>query len=224
MTTFLTVPTRGDHPELLEALIHASSIPRHKIVIVRTADVQVPAGVAVLDAIGPLNIHRWWNLGIDYAKDHGASNVAVLNDDLVINSHTITDLARALEATGAAIATPGPQVRLHRNRMPLRRLLIGSLWILDLSSGLTPNEDLRWWYGDDDLDIRARRDFGGVVTAPVWFKHPHAGKATDTSPLLQQLVVQDEQTFRKTHPLAYYWRILDRKSGGRLRHEWKPGP
>ena len=222
MPTFLTVPTRGDHPELLEALVHASSIPRQNIAIVRTADVPVPAGVAVLDAIGPLNIHHWWNLGIDYAKDHGASSVAVLNDDLVINSHTITDLTSALEATGAAIATPGPQVRLHRNRMPLRPLLIGSLWVLDLSSGLKPNEDFQWWYGDDDLDIRARRDFPGLVTVPVWFEHPHAGQSTETSPILQELVAQDERTFRNQHLLAYGWRVLDRKSGGRLRHSWKP--
>jgi len=222
MPTFLTIPTRGDHPDLLEAIIHASSIPRRNIVIVRTADVPAPAGVVVLDASGPPNIHRWWNMGIDHAKDHGASSIAVLNDDLVINARTITDLTRALETTGAAIATPGPQVRLHRDRMPLRPLLIGSLWVLDLSAGLRPNQEFQWWYGDDDLDVRARRDFGGLVTAPVWFDHPHAGEATNTSPLLQQLVIQDERTFKKSHPLAYYWRILDRKSGGRLRHKWKP--
>jgi hypothetical protein len=222
MTTFLTVPTRGDHPELLEALCRASTLPRQNIVVIRTADVPVPEGVAVLDASGPLNIHRWWNMGIDYAKHHGASNVAVLNDDLVIDAQTIIGLTSALEASGAAIATPGPQVRLYRNHFPLRPLLIGSLWVLDLKSGLRPNENFQWWYGDDDLDIRARRDFNGLVTAPVWFDHPHASQATDASPLLQQLVAQDEQMFRKSHPLAYSWRILDRKSGGRLRHKWKP--
>ena len=222
MTTFLTVPTRGDHPELLEDLIQASSVPRENMVIVRTADVPVPANVAILDAEGPLNIHRWWNMGIEYAQANGGSEVAVLNDDLIINSATIPDLVKALHATGAAIATPGPRDRLYRNRLPLRPLLIGSLWVLDLQSGLRPSEDFQWWYGDDDLDIRARRNFNGLVTVPVWFDHPHAGQATETSQMLQELVEQDEETFKKTHPLAYSWRILDRKSGGRLRRKWKP--
>lgn len=222
MSTFLTVPTRGDHPELLAGLIHASSLPLENIVIVRTADVRVPKGVKVLDDSGPTNIHRWWNKGIEFAAEHGATNVAVLNDDLVVGRDSIGALTRMLTMTGATIATPGPEPRLHRTRFPLSPVLIGSLWVLNVHSGLRPDERFRWWYGDDDLDIRARRDFGGVATTPVWFAHPHASEATNSSPFLQDLVAQDARFFHKKHPLAYRWRLVDRKLGGRLRRNWVP--
>jgi len=214
----VTVPTRGDHPELLEQLVIDSGVPRHEFIIVRTANVSTPDGVTVIDDFGGLNIHRWWNTGIACAKERGADYVAVLNDDISIEPGAIQELAAIAAKTGSTIATPFKSRRRFKNRLPLRPVLIGSLWLLDLKTELRPDENFHWWYGDDDLDIRARRDFNGIITMPINFEHVHGGEATESSSELEGFVRLDELYFKSKYPLPYFWRILDRKLGGILRH------
>lgn len=213
----VTVPTRGDHPDLLERLVAACGVEREAFIVVRTAPIDPPLGASSLDDFGPINIHRWWNAGLDAAQQLGADYCAVINDDIAVGEGTIEALAGAAHRSGAAIAAPGTRYRLMRDRYPVRPALLGSLWVLDLRCRLRPDEGFRWWFGDNDLDIRARRDFGGLVTVPVSYQHLHASESTDTSPTLQALARQDEETFKDKHPLAHYWRVLDTRLGGRLR-------
>jgi hypothetical protein len=53
-----------------------------------------------------------------------------------------------------------------------------------------------WWYGDCDLDIRARRDFGGVVNVNVDFEHLHSGEGTAKSAALQVQSDKDAITYQ----------------------------
>jgi hypothetical protein len=87
--------------------------------------------------------------------------------------------------------------------------------MVNLAHGLRPSEDYRWFFGDDDLDIRARTRFSGIVTVPVTFEHLHAGAATDASPVLQGLIVHDEEVFRRAHPAHYVQRKLRDRMQGR---------
>ena len=90
---FLTIPTRLDHPELLEALIERSSVPRERVILVATApNLELPTGCIVINDFDPPNIQRWWLTGIEEAIRRGASAVAVLNDDLRINEATLPTL------------------------------------------------------------------------------------------------------------------------------------
>jgi len=193
---FLTVPTAGNRTELLNSLIEDCGLPPSRIVIVATKpNLEFPSGVLVVEDLGPPNIQRWWALGIAAAEDRGATAVAVLNDDVRISKETLPALHEAMQATGAAIACPSrPGIRdgLHRRPLiPYEPRIWGSIWVLDLATDLRPDSRYQWWYGDNDLDIRARKDHGGVVLASVDYEHVHPTEATFSSPDLIALVDQD---------------------------------
>jgi len=215
---FLTIPTAGDRAHLLTPLIEDSGVPRDRVIVVATRPgVEVPPGVTVVQDLGSPNIQRWWNLGIDEAVGRGATVVAVSNDDVRISPATVPGLADALRSTGAAIASPArPEfpLGLHRgNLVPYAPRLWGSLWALRVDSGLRPDSRYVWWYGDNDLDIRARRDHGGVVLVDVPFEHMHPSVGTSQNPLLAAQTDRDAQTFEHQ-----YARLLRRS---RRRARWR---
>lgn len=196
---FMTLPTAGNRTSLVHELVRNSGLHLDQIVIVATRpDVEVPEGVLVISDLGPPNIQRWWNLGIDEAVARGATAVAVVNDDVRVTPETLTLLHQALEETGAAIASPRrvpfPD-GLHRDLpLPYEPRLWGSLWVLNVSSGLRPDSRYVWWYGDNDLDIRARKS-GGVVLVDVPFEHLHPGESTASDPDLPGLTDRDAARF-----------------------------
>lgn len=196
---FMTLPTAGNRTSLVHELVRNSGLPLGQIVIVATRpDVKVPEGVLVISDLGPPNIQRWWNLGIDEAVARGATAVAVVNDDVRVTPETLTLLHQALEVSGAAIASPRrlpfPD-GLHRDLpLPYEPRLWGSLWVLNVSSGLRPDSRYVWWYGDNDLDIRARKS-GGVVLVDVPFEHLHPGESTASDPDLPGLTDRDAARF-----------------------------
>ena len=205
--TYLTVPTRGSHPDLLGRLVTSSGLDRKRIVIVKTdPDAQVPEGVSVLEDYGSINIQRWWNRGIQFAQQAGAEFVVVSNDDVEINSQSIPQLVAALQSTGAALATPGDRLRHFVGRPVIERKLDGGFWALRLASGLRPDATYNWAYGDDDLDVRARLQHGGLVTVPTHYLHVHLNVATSTSTSLNVLSRADEKTFRHQHPWVWWAR------------------
>jgi len=201
---FLTLPTAGSHPDLLENLIQNSGLSRENVVIVVTKQgVNVPLGVTVMEDFGPPNIQRWWNVGIDECLRRGATQVAVLNDDISLNEHSIPALGAALVETGAAIASPSrpptPDGLYKKSLIPYSPRLWGCFWVLDAKSTLRPDEKYVWWYGDSDLDIRARRDFGGVINVNVYFEHHFPGEGTGANPKLQEQSDRDAVTFQQEY-------------------------
>jgi len=201
---FMTVPTAAAHPELLSALVETCGLPRERIVIVATrAGVELPEGVVVLEDLEPPNIQRWWARGIAEAEARGASAVAVCNDDIRLGPGALEQLRSALVETGAAIASPSRTEHrdgLHRGHLiPYSPRLWGSLWVVDIASGLRPDPRYVWWYGDCDLDIRARRDHGGVVLCPVQYEHLHPGEGTAKSPTLVAQTEIDARVFQHDH-------------------------
>ena len=217
MMLFLTIPTRGDRPELLRQLLRDSGLPPEQILLVRTApEVHLSTGARVVDDFGPINIQRWWQTGIEKALQLGASSVAVLNDDVGIAPGSLQDMHAILNETGATIATPGKSLRLHRRSLAPQRILVGAFWMVNPCHGLRPCEDFRWFYGDDDLDIRARVKYAGVVTVPVQFTHSRAGQSTKKSPQLQELIQRDRKLFARRHPARYIYRKLWERTDGRV--------
>lgn len=201
---FATIPTAGTKPQFLNPLIDAMGLPRENIIVVVTRpNLELPEGCTVVEDLGPINIQRWWTRGIEEARARGATKVAVCNDDLVIGASTMHDLAAALDRTGAAIASPhraDKRPGLHRGRLvPYSPVLWGCLWMLNISSGLMPDTNYRWWYGDNDLDIRARRDFRGIASVVTEFEHKDAGGHTSTSPELQALATADQLRYESEY-------------------------
>ena len=201
---FMTVPTAGSHPELLEQLIFNCGLPPEQIIIIATKpNLSLPEGVICIEDFGSLNIQRWWNTGINEASKRGATTVAILNDDMWVAPETLFELRDELIRTGAAIASPhreGERIGLNKGRLvPYTPKIWGCLWLLNLSSGLRPNEDYVWWFGDNDLDIRARRDFGGVVTKKVEYQHLHPGEGTGGSNKLSAQIELDALTYQRDY-------------------------
>ena len=201
---FMTVPTAGNRAQMLDELIEASGLPRAQIVIVATKpDIELPHGVTIVQDLAPPNIQRWWNRGIEAAVALGASEVAVSNDDVRISPQTLPALQQALLATNAAIASPSRtpfRNGLHRRPLvPYEPRLWGSLWMLRVASGLRPDERYVWWYGDNDLDIRARTRFGGVVLVDTYFEHLHPSEGTASNPILTAQTDRDAQTFERQY-------------------------
>lgn len=205
---FLTVPTAGDRRDLLHNLVVNSGVPRENVIILATRPhVEVPPGVVLVEDFGSPNIQRWWLKGIEEAKARGAEYVAVVNDDVRIGPETLPTLAQALARSSGAIASPSRfpfRDGLHtRPLIPYEPRLWGSLWVLRIASGLLPDPRYVWWYGDNDLDIRARTRHGGVVLAPVEFEHLHPGEGTERNPELTTQASLDSLTFE-----AQYARLL----------------
>ena len=180
---FMTIPTAGSHPDMLEGIVETCGLPRERIIIIRTKpNVDLPSGCIVVDDFEPPNIQRWWTRGIDESVARGATAVAVLNDDLRIEPDTLKRLHDELLATGATVATPSRpalQRRLHKRRLiPYEPVIWGCLWMVDATTDLRPDSRYVWWYGDNDLDIRARRDYAGIVSCEVDYEHYFPGVGT----------------------------------------------
>jgi hypothetical protein len=207
---FLTIPTAGSHPELLSELIESSELPSEQIVIIQTRPgVELPAGVIVIEDFGPPNIQKWWKTGIEESVARGAAVVAVLNDDIRIPTGSLQILAGELKRSGATIASPSrppKRDRVYRRPLvPYEPRLWGCYWLLDVSSGLLPDTDYSWWFGDNDLDIRARRDYSGVLNFNVPYEHFFPGEGTDRSPVLQKLVEQDTRRYQEQNGRLLFW-------------------
>lgn len=200
----MTVPTAGNRSDLLNSLVRDSGVPPERVIVVATrADVRGPDGAVTVSDLGSPNIQRWWNRGIDEAVNRGATTVAVVNDDVAVDFNTLSILEKALWESGAAIASPSrPPFRdgLHKRPLvPYEPRLWGSLWILRVDSGLRPDERYGWWFGDNDLDIRARKHHGGVVLHDVYFRHLHPSEQTDANPNLREQAERDARRFEEQY-------------------------
>jgi hypothetical protein len=185
---WVVVPTAGR--ATLEAAIDSTGVPRERVVIVVTKpNVAVPSWCHAVADFGEVNIHRWWNAGLDFVAEHGGRFACVINDDVLLDERTIPSLVAGLR--GATLASPGASALHLSPEGP--RTIHGCCWLLDLSHGIRPDEGYRWWYGDDDLDWRARRDGHGVATVPAHVNHLHPNELTDSTPALMSLTYADAQ-------------------------------
>lgn len=187
--TGLVIPTRGDHLDLLRGIIATSGLPPERVVVVATGpgplpDADLPASL-ICDP-EPLNIHRWWNAGIDWLAERGCTRVAVLNDDLIIGPDTLPRMARALAgATLALLDDGGPS---------------GHCWMLNVTHGVRPDESYRWYCGDLQLIADAAAARGVMRTPDAWCLHLHATEATEADPELVALAAADDALYDSRHP------------------------
>ena len=189
---WVTVPTAGR--DTLTAAIDSTGVPRDRTVIVAPApDAIRPEGCHVVEDFGEINIHRWWNAGLDYAQAHGATHVLIINDDVLLDETTVPALLDGMEGR-AAIGSPGAG-GIFEGDLPEWRVMNGACWLLDLATGLRADERYRWWYGDNDLDWRARTEHGGVASVRCYFQHVHANELTAASPELMRITEDDNRTW-----------------------------
>lgn len=204
----IVIPTAGANPEILNALLQDPAIDPMSIIIIQTSPGFVPPTVGkVIVDLGEINIQRWWSAGIEWAELRGAEFAIVLNDDVLVSGQDLNILVSQLEASRCSMATPGKKLGINKSNWPLKRITDGAIWALRLSSGLRPNQSLRWAYGDDDLDIRARLLFGGLLVVPLSYDHVNVNVATSARSDLMRLSKQDRKIFQNLHPFTYSLRF-----------------
>jgi hypothetical protein len=179
---YAIIPTHN-RPHLLTALVASLGRQCDRIVVLDNASappadeeqLQSAAGVPVLvlgDEEQPPHLSRFWNVLLDHIADeakregHDEYDVAILNDDSVVPAGWYNACATALRGHDTAViahtaqTSPALLTDLHNdpgNRMcPHAFVIRGEL-------GMRADEDMRWWWFDTDLDLRARRS-GGVLS------------------------------------------------------------
>ena len=180
---WLVIPT-GTRTQYLKDIFNECDIEPSKRVLVRTTDAPDVENAINLKYEGEFNIQKWWNFGIDYARERGAEYVAVLNDDVQILSNPLRRIAEVMKATGATLGYP----------FPFTGHVCGYCWVLDLKSNIRLDENYKWWYGDRDLDLQARK-VKGVIHVPAMVRHIEGNVLTSQSNELMELTKLDEKYF-----------------------------
>jgi GT2 family glycosyltransferase len=159
--------------------------------------------------IDPPNISTLWNVGIALADaqahQHAAASwdIAVLNSDVTVPAGWVETLSAAMRSTTAVLAYPdqhgGRQQILHTKAEPidLRQRITGYAYMLRGESGLRLDEDLAWWFGDDDLDWRAREQGGALLVPGLHVEHRCPNGSMHDRPELQEQAGRDKATFQK---------------------------
>lgn len=215
MNLWAVIPSR-DRPVMLANLIDQLRNDNVNVVVIDTG--YSPSfstkrnGVTwIRDDADPPNISRWWNLGIDYVKTmEGLQEhvVTILNDDLVIPPKFVQSLAMAIVGFGAAAAYPDQhgfgRNKVHTKAGPisLYQRMTGYAFALRGSANLTADETLQWWYGDDDLDWRAREMGGSVLVGGVSVQHLSPNAST-VGKLMEQAGRDRHTFFSKWHQLPW---------------------
>lgn len=178
---WVVIPT-GERRTYLQDIIDNCGVPGDKIVIVQTKDLEPIDGVGNLYLTNKeINIYHWWNEGIKWAMERGATHVAVLNDDLKLVDNPLQKILEVMVAEDATIGHP----------LPASSDPCGYCFILNLEHGILPDEGYKWWYGDNDLYERARKVIG--VKARVVHLHPN--EVTSSSPELMALTRADKERY-----------------------------
>jgi hypothetical protein len=120
-------------------------------------------------------IGKWWNVGLDYVRDHAQleHEALVISSDYVGTKYSVAALGAALRQKNLTMVGPNlytDQLKcmgLH-DRCTVFDRVLGACWMLAGESGLRVDEQFRWWYTDNDIDWQARHCKGiGLV--------PHTG-------------------------------------------------
>jgi GT2 family glycosyltransferase len=153
----------------------------------------------------PPNISRLWNAGLQVAASYTNGephSVAVLNDDCVVPAGWFEAVDCAMRGFGAVAGSSDPhgqlgELLIHHQPGPvdLRWRLCGYAFVLAGEVGLRADESLAWFYGDDDLDWRARQA-GGVVIVPGFpVEHRWPNAQTNARPELVAQTGRDRARF-----------------------------
>lgn len=201
---YAVIPTHDRPQDFADCYAAIAPQVDQVIIISHGAPYADPTGLDWPDAIvtgygqDPPNISAMWNLGLTMAYRLGATEVAVLNDDVVVPSGWFDRVTRCMFVNGAVVGgsggtSPIPLLCRKGARPGAGERVPGFAFILAGFTGLLLDEQFQWWYGDDDLMWRAA-DLGGTVLVPglpVEHRHPNSTTVGE----LARIAGQDRERF-----------------------------
>ena len=141
-TIWIVIPV-GQREKYIPQILTLLEEYKNRIVFVNNnADYSRYDGVHHVEDFLPINIHRWWNTGIQYAAEHGARYVAVLNDDIIFDPLIIEDMANKMNIGNYEVSSALGN--------------LGAFWVIDTNSDIRADENMRWWCGDGDIFRQAK--------------------------------------------------------------------
>lgn len=212
--TYVVVPSNGR--DCLTGCLVSLLDQADTLFLIRTEEFSVPDIKTtklsfITDTTQPKNISRWWNLGITAAASYAKAfhqdewNVLIVNDDIVACPQLVETLnagLRGLRTRTPVLAYPDnwpPYGRAEFHSTPgqvqLSTRLSGWCFMLRGETRLLADEQFEWFYGDDDLDWRAREQGGAVMVPGCPVEHLHPNELTAASLELSARTHLDRQLF-----------------------------
>jgi hypothetical protein len=180
---WVVVPVGSRH-KYLDQLIDILSEYKERIVFVNNhKPYPVFDGVHHIEDFEEINIHRWWNKGIEFAKSNGAEYVAVINDDIVFDSSLINDMVNAMVKGDYEVSSAMGN--------------LGVFWIIKTSSPIRADESLRWWCGDGDIfrEAKIKGKLLNYETNKLY--HLEHNVQTSSDEMLRKLGQEDLKKYRE---------------------------
>lgn len=154
----------------------------------------------------PVNLSKVWNLGLDWAEELAKGEeftVAVFNDDLTLPPGLVQAFADKIQQEGSSAVYAHPTTDLPNmtENVPwhLGNRMVGYAFALRGWDGLRADEDFLWWWGDSDLDWRARKKWGVSALGVPALQHHDPNGYTNRNPELTAQAGRDRETFAKKH-------------------------
>lgn len=194
MTSWVLTPCHRGRLVELRAMIASLVVDPEQVVVVTT----LPDPIQPRDLDGAANhllvfekpgmlFGEWLNYGLTYLSCWSEPyEVLCIGSSLLGAEHTLPTLRRALRGEQLAMCGPdmfgrlaGMEVETHReDQRTLWNRVTPICFMVPGELGLRFDEQFRWWYGEDDLEMQARQHgpvglVGGCgVTATVPNGHP----------------------------------------------------
>lgn len=198
MNPWLVVPTLGNRDASLIPLLRDAGMP--SVMIHTDSGDDIDRGERwTVTVEGSMNIQRWWNFGIQRAVKDGADVVVICNDDVAAQPGALVELAAHIEP-----GEPGSPMLVwpHDPEHAKGRVtpITGYCFALD-PARIRPDETFSWWWGDNDLELRARAmrpDGGALPVRNPGIKHLRQGHAYDRD--VRALIDVDRAVFTRRYP------------------------
>lgn len=212
---FAVIPTRGveGHVEALVRQIQQQGEARKVVVCDNGCNRRVRNWldsqeiVEVIDC-PDMGIHEMWNAGWDWVlARYNRANIAFLNDDIVISEAFLSRLGRTLRSN-PILAVVGP----NYDRRPVDGVVMvdgicagrydgtgglsGFAFMVQAETPYRFPEDMKWWYGDNDL-VMSTLASGlkvGIVTS-VDVTHVDGGSRTGDWDSMAEQLSKDRAVF-----------------------------
>ena len=217
----VVIPTKSNFSGLAELLSDLSRDPAVDIICIvadgqNTYDTLPDPSDGIIKVVVPegVGIHKMWNRGIEAVGRE--SHIAFLNDDVRLEQHCLSSLSDSLDndPTIGIICPNYTSIDMNEDRRVLNTCgsrydgtggLAGFAMMLrsDLVKVWNFDENLTWWYGDDDILMWVTRTMGMHAVISHTARCQHADSVTiRTNPPANfgQLVADDREYFRTKWP------------------------
>ncbi len=208
MADWVLVPCPGRRTAELLRFLNDLQHPLDSVCIVTTDPDPVHLndvpGVHLVHIDDEFSYSKWLNAGLDYIRqiDADARYVFITGSDTRGNSRTVPDLIQGAIAKQFVMCGPDhwnmgtftfdPQKpRGTQYRVP------PEYFLLDLRTGIRFDQQFRWWYGDDDVEMQARA-FGAVgLVSGVYIAQPENPSGHPMSERVATWVQEDRIKFTR---------------------------